>query len=179
MSTDIEFSTIPNMSKSIKEIVSSKKKFLTCIKPEIDTAMEFFSSVIMTFDFDVIIKTLLTTGYMHLFKIMSTLELAIIREENQSNKIMYEEALQNLIPIPVYTGNLHEIMKTHNANTITLLCDLSKIKSEKDADMESNYTRHHMKAISDSELIRNNCLTNHINLTILSIVKTNEVLKKA
>ena len=178
MSVDTEVSTIPNMSQSIKEIVSSKKKFLSGIKPEIDTAIEFFSSIITTPDFDVMIKTLLSTGYMHLFKIMSSLELAIIREENQSNKILYEEALQNLIPIPVYTGNLHDIMKTQNATTMSLLFDLSKIKANKDADMESTYTRHHMKAISDSELVRNNCVTNNINLTILSIVKTTEVLKK-
>jgi predicted nucleotidyltransferase len=178
MSVDTEKSTIPNMSQSIKEIVSSKKKILFGIKPEIDIAIEFFSSIITTSDIDIMIKALMATGYMHLFKIMSTLELAIIREENQSNKIMYEEALQNLIPIPVYTGNLHDIIKTHNANTMTLLFDLAKIKSNKDADMESTYTRHHMKAIFDSDLVRNNCLTNHINLTILSIVKTSEILKK-
>ena len=43
MSVDTEVSTIPNMSQSIKEIVSSKKKFLSGIKPEIDTAIELLN----------------------------------------------------------------------------------------------------------------------------------------
>jgi hypothetical protein len=178
MSVDTEISTIPIMSQSIKDIVSTKKKILSVIKPEMDTAIEFLNNVITLGDFDVMIKALLTTGYMHLFKIMSTLELAIIREENQSNKIMYEEALQNLIPIPVYIGNLHDIIKTSTTTRMAYLFDLSKIKSNKDTEMESIYTRENIKANIDSDYIRDNCLNNHINLTILSIVKTIEVLKK-
>lgn len=174
---------IPNMSQSIKDIVSSKKKILANMKADIDSTIEFLASMYITdsSEFETKVKLLTSVGYIHLFKIMSTLEIAIIREDNQSNKILYEEAMQNLIPIPVYLGNLHDIIKTGTVNTTSNLFDLIKVKNEsndKSHRMEELYTEQHEKAMSNTEFIRNNCLNNHINLTILSIVKTGEVLKK-
>lgn len=173
---------IPNMSQTIKDIVSSKKKILANIKADIESTVEFLSSMYITdpSEFETKIKLLSTMGYTHLFKIMSTLEIAIIREENQSNKILYEEAMQNLIPIPVYIGNLHEIIKTATGTVTGNLFDLIKVRNEskESSRLETMYTIQHDKANSDAEFIRDNCLNNHINLTILSIIKTGEVLKK-
>jgi len=174
---------IPNMSQSIKDIIVSKKKILSTMKADIDSTVEFLSSMYITdsSEFETKVKLLTTVGYTHLFKIMTTLEIAIIREDNQSNKIMYEEAMQNLIPIPVYLGNLHEIIKTYTASITGNLFDLIKVKNEsidKLQRMEEMYTEQHDKVNSTTEFIRDNCLNNHINLTILSIIKTGEVLKK-
>ena len=175
--TEMQVSTIPNMSQAIKEIVTTKKKVSSSLKHEYEAAIEFFT-IITSSDFDTMLKSLSTTGYMHLFKIMTTLEIAIIREENQSNKITYEDALQRLIPIPLYTGNLHEMIKVANTSKMSYFVDLSKIKLNKDMKMEETYMVHYNKANTDSEFVRDNCLINHINLTLLSIIKSYETLKK-
>lgn len=173
---------IPNMTQSIKDILSSKQKILANMKTYIESTVEFLSSMYITdsSEFETKVKLLTTVGYTHMFKIMSILEIAIIREENQSNKILYEEAMQNLIPIPVYIGSLHEIIKTSTASMTGNLFDLIKVKNEttEHKRMETIYTEQYDKVNSTTEFIRDNCLNNHINLTILSIIKTGEVLKK-
>jgi hypothetical protein len=169
--------TIPDMSSIIKDTKTQKKLF-----SGLKSAIEFYSSMYSSnhMELDDKIKTMLSTGYIFLFKIMSALELLIIRKENQSNKILFEEAMQNLIPIPVYIGSLHDIIK--NANTIEAgsIFDIVKVKSkleERDSMLEQ-FTKQSEKIIEDGLYIKNNCLNNHVNLTLLSIIKTNEVLKK-
>jgi hypothetical protein len=172
--------TIPNMSTIFSDM-KSQKKLLTNLKSELDIAIMYFSSVIASDNnVDDKIKSLLTVGYSHVFKIMSHLEIAMIKEENQSTKIKFEEAQQHLIPIPVYIGSLHDIIKNANNIEAGSMFDIVKVKSkleERDSMLEQ-FTKQSEKIIQDSLYIKNNCLNNHVNLTLLSIIKSNEVLKK-
>ena len=172
--------TIPDMSSIIKDTKTQKKLF-SGLKSDIESSIEFYSSMYSSnhMELDDKIKTMLSTGYIFLFKIMSALELLIIREENQSNKILFEEAMHNLIPIPVYTGSLHDIIRNADEAELVGLGDYIKLKTDKKVgEIEELFKVKREKLLANTMYIKNNLYNNQINLTILSIMKTNEVLKK-
>ena len=169
---------VPSMSQSIKEIKMNKKLFLE-IKTELDKAVAFLETM-YSFDsdsIDVNIKGMLTTGYMHIFKINSMLKLLMIKEDNQSNKILYEEAASHLIPVSAYVGNLHEIMSLNSQLELSSMFDLAKIKTDK-SELEDMFVKCREKAMANAVYIKSNHLNNHINLTIQTIAECYEVLKK-
>ena len=62
------------------------------MKADIDAAIEFlsqqYSSDQSLEETNTKIKVMLTIGYQYMFKIISTLEIMVIKEENQSQKII-------------------------------------------------------------------------------------------
>jgi hypothetical protein len=173
---------IPNTSNIFTEIKTklSKNKIVQSLKADIDAAIEFlsqqYSSDQSLEETNTKIKVMLTIGYQYMFKIISTLEIMVIKEENQSQKIIYEDALQYIIPMPVYTGSLHDIIKNANEYELAAYKTLSKIKS--DACIEELYTKIHEKALEEARYVKTNCLNNQINISILCIVKAKEALEK-
>ena len=173
---------IPDTSSVFKEIKTklAKNKIVQSLKADMDATIEFlsqqYSSDQSLEETNAKIKVMLTVGYQHMFKIISTLEIMVIKEENQSQKIIYDDALQYIIPMPVYTGSLHDIIKNANEYELSAYATLSKIKSE--ACIEELYTKIHEKALEEARYVKTNCLNNQINLTILCIVKSKEALEK-
>jgi len=170
--------TVPNMGEIINDI-KAIKKMLPSVKLAMDNAIKFYNTMhsqeIETVDGK--IKEMLDQGYHHLFTVTTMLEIFAIKEDNRSNGIIYDEARESLIPIPVYTNILHDIIRTANTFEIENLRDMVKVKS-KESSMEAEYSTLLEKVMKDSMMIKNNYHNNHVNVSILSITKARAILDK-
>ena len=170
--------TVPNMGETINDI-KGIKKMLPSVKLAMDNAIKFYNTMHSqnSDDVDGKIKEMLDQGYHHLFTVTTMLEMFAIKEDNQSNKIIYDDARESLIPIPVYTNILHDIIRTANTFEIENLRDMVKVKS-KESSIETEYSTLLEKVMKDSNNIKNNYYNNHVNVSILSITKARAILDK-
>jgi hypothetical protein len=180
INTQTESVVIPNMIESTRT-VKSGKKFITEFKAKIETAIDYMNTQYSRdhTTTDTNIKNMLTTGYQHIFELNSMLDIHIIKEENQSNKILCQEARENLIPVHAFKGALHDLLKDHVAYENDAIHSIAKTRSStSDSSIIDMVMQQYIRGIEMTQMLKNNGLINLINLTALSLVKTREILNK-
>ena len=179
MSTDTA-SQLPNMCDTLRTI-KPNKKFIADVKNDIDSAIEFLNSM-HTSDSMMVdrnIKNMTATGYTHMFTINAKLEIYSVTEENQSNKILCEEAKENMIPMNGFLGTLHDITRNYTVSENNMIYNVAKIRSKtEETDVITSMIQQHDKSNHVENKIKIDRFNHLINLGVLSLIKTREILKK-
>jgi hypothetical protein len=147
------------------------------LKIELDITIEFCLKEKVVDDIKSNIDSVLITGLDHFMKIGSYLEMIIVNEENQSNKMTYEECLGNCVSSTGLINALTDLSKSVMNNRLDRLVDYSRIKKDT-PELADEFKSYMDKLIQDAEQNKILIFNHYINQYLSILVKIKELLKK-
>jgi hypothetical protein len=165
------------MSEFYKELNNSNQNSkIKSLRKELDLTIDFCSKQYVS-DNILDVNTILTVGLDHFMKISSYLEIIIVNEENQSDKIIYEECLGNCISSTGLINALTDLSKNVMNNRLDRLVDYSRIKKDT-PELAEEFKVNMDKLIEDGERNKILIFNHYINQYLMILVKIKELLKK-
>ena len=171
---------IPNLSTFYRtELTKPVKALVKGLNLQVNSSIEFFSSQYIENHEDLTSKIdlFLSTGYEYLNKILSYVEILGVKDDNQSNKFIYEDCYANCIGVAKSVNSFHELRITELTAKFNKLVDYSKIVSKRmDLAVKANEYMEDMLV----EIRKQNVdiYNNYINQFVMSLVKITVILSK-
>ena len=121
---------IPNLSIFYRtELIKKTNELAKALKKEVDNSIEFFSQHYIEKHEDLAAKydLFFSIGYINLNKILAYVEILSVKDENQSNKFIYEDCYTNCIGVTKAVNSFHELQTSEVSAKFNRLIEYSKI----------------------------------------------------
>jgi len=174
-------SHIPNLSTFYRtELIKKPSELVKALGKEIEDSIEFFASQYIESKAELSAKydIFFSTGYTHLNKILSYVEILSVKDDNQSNKFIYEDCYSNCIGVTKSVNSFHEMQATEHTAKFNRLVDYSKIISKNNVDLAVKANDYMDAILADVQKQNVDIYNNYINQFVMSLVKIKVILSK-
>ena len=173
---------IPNLSTFYRTELTAKPSVLVKeLNKEVDTSIKFFASQYIESkeELDAKYDIFLSEGYAHLNKILSYVEILSVKDDNQSNKFIYEDCYANCIGVTKSVNSFHEMQASERVAKFNRLIDYSKIVSTQHKfDLAIKANEYMEDILADIQKQNVDIYNNYINQFVMSLVKITVILSK-
>jgi hypothetical protein len=171
---------IPNLSTFYRtELTKKPSELVKALSKEVTDSIEFFSSHYIDNPEQLSEKydLFLSEGYTHLNKILSYVEILSVKDDNQSNKFIYEDCYSNCIGVTKSVNSFHELRASEVSAKFNRLIDYSKIISNR-MDLAVKANEYMEDIVANIRKQNLDIYNNYINQFIMSLVKLSVILSK-
>lgn len=171
---------IPNLSAFYsKELTKKTSDLVKALSEELKKSINFFSSqyIIESSELDKKYELLLSDGYSHLNKINAYTEILGIKDDNQCNKLIYEDCNRNCFEVTKFINSIHELRGTETNVKFNRLVCYSKIVYNQ-PELTSKADLYIQNIIDNVHKETINFYNNYINEIMFSLIKISNILDK-